>query len=114
MRTVRDAKEGLEDALERVDSDNPVAATRAVAGVARRFEPETSSSWEALRFAAVQALRPYFEARPMDPAKAAAWAVCDPFYGQLARDEADDSDKVDNGRDSRAMRVRQALTGGGP
>lgn len=114
LHTVSEGTQALLDALDGVEAENPVAATRAVASVARRFRPAAPSSWEAFRFTAVQALRPYFEARPINPAKAAAWAVCDPWYGKLERDESDESVKVDNGRDPRAMRVRQALTGGGP
>lgn len=106
-----EATEALEEALADVEPDNPVAATRAVARVARRFRPGASTEWEAFRFAAVRALRPYFDARDMDPAKAAAWAVVDPHYGRLERE--DDPDKSDRGRDPRAIRVRQALTRGG-
>lgn len=79
--------EALEDALRNVDPDNPVAATRKVARIARRFRPEANSSWEAFRFAAAKRLHPFFEERDMDPAKAAAWAVVDPYYGRLERDE---------------------------
>lgn len=77
----------MEAALARVSPDNPVAATRAVARVARGFRPRAPTEWEAFRFSAVQALRPYFERRDMDPAKAAAWAVVDPVYGRLDRGE---------------------------
>lgn len=87
MTDLKSAQRALRSELEDVAADNPVAATRRVARIARRFEPQAATSWEAFRFAAVQELRPYFEARKVDPAKAAVWAVVDPYYGQLDRGE---------------------------
>lgn len=110
-------RDRLERALADVEPDNPVAATRMVARVARSYRPETRSQWEAFRFTAVKALRPFFEARDMDPAKATAWAVVDPYHGQLQRHGTstppreetppDRSGRRDSGSTTRSCLVRQ-------
>lgn len=71
MDSVDDAKAALSDALEGVD--NPTGAARALARVARRFEPDAETSRDAFRHAATKALEPWFNSN----AKPVAWALVD-------------------------------------
>lgn len=71
MRTTQEAREALSEALEGVD--NPVAASKALGRVVRRFEPEAETSVDALRHIATEALTPHLNGN----AKAVAWAIVD-------------------------------------
>ena len=86
IQTVAEAKAALDSGLRGLgpeNADNPVAAARVVAGVARRCQMPTRSSWEAVRWAAARALQPYFDRRDIPASKAVAWAVVDPFFGLM-------------------------------
>ena len=79
-----EATAALAAALKDVEPDNPVQAVRRVAAVARRCRLPAGTSWEAFRWEAEKAVRPYFKRRDLPAAKAATWAVLDPYFGQLA------------------------------
>ena len=87
LRSVEEATAAVTAALRDVASDNPVQAVRRIAAVARRCELPGESSWEAFRWNAEKAVRPYFERRKLPAAKAATWAVLDPYFGQLSTRE---------------------------
>lgn len=104
------AKEALHAELAKVEPDNPVAAVRTVARVARQLDLPCRSAWDGFRWAAQQAVEPFFERRDMPPAMAAVWAVTDPYYGQLL-DNSSSRNKRDPNRRDWAAGVREALTG---
>ncbi len=87
FRTMQEAAAALAAALKDVEPDDPVHAVQRVATIARRCRLPGDSSWEAFRWAAEKAVRPYFDRRALPPAKAATWAVVDPYFGQLDREE---------------------------
>jgi len=101
LRTVEEAKEALRASLQALgpeNQDNPVAAVRAVATVARRCRLPAPSSWEAFRWVAETEVRPYFERRDLPAAKAATWAVLDPYFGELQDGSAPDEPSRKNPR----------------
>lgn len=94
MSEARRQAESPEETLRNVAPDNPVAVTRKVAQVARNYRPKTRFQSEALRFAAMRGLRPFFETHDMDPAKATAWTVVDPDFGNLKRHQTSTPTRV--------------------
>lgn len=83
LRTVPEATAALTEELAGVAPDNPVHAVRRIASVARRCRLPADSSWEAFRWAAEKAVRPFFQRRNLPASKAATWAVVSPYFGQL-------------------------------
>ena len=93
LHTLAEAKAALQDGLKRDSVDNPVAATRVLTAMARRFRPEGASSWDAFQLVAERELAPFFNGSSATPAKAVSWTLLEVLQWEADRETWEESSK---------------------